>query len=437
VKTLHCSVFNILVKTLTKKYQSSAIFLYWQSSKETCKIDLKEGKPSFTIFKGICLENFSTMKILRDYFIKLDLNFIKLNNNSAVSKIFVAKKLTAVLFGAVGIAGITNLPSIKPAIAQVVVGQIATNNFTNPKLTHTFNGHKGAVKSVTFSPDGRMLVSGGSNNDGIIRLWNMKKKKRLGEIKRAHQESIQSLLISPDGKHLISSSTDNTVNIWSLENYKFIRTFRAHSSNVLSLAVTPDSKVFVSGALDGIRVWDLLQQRPLGTLTRFNDLIYAVAISPDGRRLVSGNSKGVVKLWDLKSGRAIGGFKAHDNGVRAIAFTPTGDNVITASSDRTVKMWNFNSGEVLQTFRGHTNSVIAIAVNPDGKTLASSGKDGIKIWDLNTGALLSQLYGHSDWVSSLAFSPDGTTLASGSYDKTVRLWESQTPTLNARLKKRN
>ncbi|MEO1765350.1 MAG: WD40 repeat domain-containing protein, partial [Cyanobacteria bacterium J06629_18] len=100
-------------------------------------------------------------------------------------------------------------------------------------------------------------------------------------------------------------------------------------------------------------------------------------------------------------------------------------------------MWNFNSGEVLQTFRGHTNSVIAIAVNPDGKTLASSGKDGIKIWDLNTGALLSTLYGHSDWVSSLAFSPDGKTLASGGFDKTVRLWESQTPTLNARLKKKN
>ena len=100
-------------------------------------------------------------------------------------------------------------------------------------------------------------------------------------------------------------------------------------------------------------------------------------------------------------------------------------------------MWNVNSGEVLQTFKGHTNSVIAIAINPDGKTLASGGKDGIKIWDLNTGALLSELYGHSDWVSSLAFSPDGKTLASGSFDKTVRLWENQAPTLNARLKNKN
>ncbi|MEO1763240.1 MAG: WD40 repeat domain-containing protein, partial [Cyanobacteria bacterium J06629_18] len=226
------------------------------------------------------------MKILRDY--------IKLNIDSIDKKVFAAKtkRLTAVLLGVVGIVGITNLPSIKPATAQVVIGQTTTNSFTNPKLTHTFNGHKGAVKSVFFSPDGRMLVSGGSNNDGIIHLWNLKKKKKLGKIKKAHQESIQSLLISPDGRHLVSSSTDNTVNIWSLETYKFIRTFRAHSSNVLSLAVTPDSKVLVSGALDGIRVWDLLQQRPLGTLSRYDSSIHAVAISPDGRRLVSGDSKG-------------------------------------------------------------------------------------------------------------------------------------------------
>jgi WD40 repeat protein len=31
---------------------------------------------------------------------------------------------------------------------------------------------------------------------------------------------------------------------------------------------------------------------------------------------------------------------------------------------------------------------------------------------------------HSDWIKSVAFSPDGTKIVSGSYDKTIKVWES-------------
>jgi len=35
------------------------------------------------------------------------------------------------------------------------------------------------------------------------------------------------------------------------------------------------------------------------------------------------------------------------------------------------------------------------------------------------------LRGHSDWVSSVAYSPDGKHIVSGSYDNTVKIWDSQ------------
>ena len=34
---------------------------------------------------------------------------------------------------------------------------------------------------------------------------------------------------------------------------------------------------------------------------------------------------------------------------------------------------------------------------------------------------------HSDWVMSVAFSPDATKIVSGSYDRTIKVWDSGAP----------
>ena len=34
---------------------------------------------------------------------------------------------------------------------------------------------------------------------------------------------------------------------------------------------------------------------------------------------------------------------------------------------------------------------------------------------------------HSGWIRSVAFSPDGTKIVSGSYDQTIKVWDSGAP----------
>jgi WD40 repeat protein len=68
-----------------------------------------------------------------------------------------------------------------------------------------------------------------------------------------------------------------------------------------------------------------------------------------------------------------------------------------------------------------------VAFSPDGLTLASGSYDNtIKLWDTTTGTHHQTLEGHSNSVYSVAFSPDGLTLASGSGDNTIKLWDTTT-----------
>lgn len=76
----------------------------------------------------------------------------------------------------------------------------------------------------------------------------------------------------------------------------------------------------------------------------------------------------------------------------------------------------------LLALEGHSSSVKSVALSPDGRLLASGSHDRtVRLWNTVTGTLQETLRGHSKSVNSVVFSPDSRLLASSSYDKIVLL----------------
>lgn len=72
--------------------------------------------------------------------------------------------------------------------------------------------HGGQVRAVTFSPDGKLLASGGS--DGRVVVWSTETGERQWAVPQAHPQMVEALAWSADGTTLFSVGDEGSVASW-------------------------------------------------------------------------------------------------------------------------------------------------------------------------------------------------------------------------------
>jgi WD40 repeat protein len=328
------------------------------------------------------------------------------------------------------------------------------------RVVDELRGHEGPVLAAVPGPRGKLLVT--TSTDGTARIWNLPTGE-LRSVLTGHMNLVTGAAFDRAGFSIVTVSTDRTARVWKPGTGNVRVTLSGHTESVTDASFSPDGREVVTASDDGTaRVWDPQVQPELSVRTRLAGPLTAAVSSPDGRLVLLGGRMGVrfvqrasrearpvprlrsvtsvalssdgalaaassgteAIVWRISSGRRVRAL-SHDRRVVSVVFAPDDRRIATADG-RMARIWRLD-GTLVRTLRGHRAAVTDVAFSPDGRRLVTASADRTaRIWDRATGSVDHVLRGHRGTVTSAAFSADGRRVVTASSDKDGRTWDVRT-----------
>lgn len=391
------------------------------------------------------------------------LNSAMLENNSR----FVAEKAsTLVDEGDSYTARLLALAILPPNRPYVVEAEAALRNAACHNSA-VLKGHKNCVCFVSFSNDGKQVIS--RSEDSTTIYWDANNGRmitphdpiriadrattidghksaricegidnskieiydtRTGRIYHkldGHKGKVNAIAVSPNGELLASASDDNSIKLWDISDGKEIIAFVGHSNDVTCLSFSPDGNRLVSGSKDNtVRLWDIANYSEKTNLTSTTIIWPGSSFSQNGKYIAAIADSSLFGVWETENGNKKYSYQGPQN-IRRVAFDPTQEDILILASGKTLYYWNAKTTLFSDSLIGHKGIITSIKADHNGKYVLSSSFDSTAIiWDAQTKKQIRILAGHGARINYATFSRNANLVATASDDNTVKIWETKT-----------
>jgi small GTP-binding protein len=256
-------------------------------------------------------------------------------------------------------------------LAVAAGAELFVLDVSSEKAPVLFGSHSYKVKTIVWSPDGRLIASASEGHPNELKIWQVGTKKNL---QKYEAYELKAIAWSPDSAYLaiVFSGYDRTL---------------AFGSTII--------------ADNGVQIFEAKARKLIWKY--FIDASSDISWSLNGTYLAICSADYTVHILDAKDGHRLRSLEGHRNAVSRVAFLDRGRLLVSLSERSDVLIWRTDTWAQVAAFNADPffnffsyppptgSSFYRSAINPSAALIAPYVEDGrVRVWSLDVDQLLTE-----------------------------------------------